>query len=164
MEREFGRSLMTPAEVMALDPERSIVFTPSTDPLKISRYSWKDYLEQTNMAPPSKQEVKIDPDLVLFLEDQSKPPNWEAELDDKPPGAPKPSKPDANEPPQMDRKPGKGTPVEPENTTLEDEQNDLASELANVSPPVENKEPVEEQKVSPKDDSKQVDDDEYLPI
>ena len=164
MEREFGRSLMTPAEVMALDPERSIVFTPSTDPLKISRYSWKDYLEQTNMAPPSKQEVKIDPDLVLFLEDQSKPPNWEAELDDKPPGAPKPSKPDANEPPQMDLKPGKGTPVEPENTTLEDEQNDLASDLANVPPPVENKEPVEEQKVSPKDDSKQVDDDEYLPI
>jgi type IV secretory pathway TraG/TraD family ATPase VirD4 len=84
MEKEFGRPLMTAAEVMALDPELSLVFTPSTDPLKISRYSWKDYLEQTNYAPPMQQEVKVDPNLVLLLEDQERPPKWEEELKDPP--------------------------------------------------------------------------------
>lgn len=84
MEREFGRALMTPAEVMALEPALSIVFTQSTDPLKISRFSWKDYIEQTNYAPPHQQEVKVDPNLVLLLEDQERPPKWEQELKDPP--------------------------------------------------------------------------------
>ncbi|HNC91314.1 MAG TPA: hypothetical protein PL000_20485, partial [Anaerolineales bacterium] len=98
-------------EVMALDPELSVVFTPSTDPLKISRFSWKDYIDQTNYAPPHQQEVKVDPNLVLLLEDQEKPPKWEQELKDSsetpPPKAPakKPAeKPKAKEPPKLDDK------------------------------------------------------------
>jgi type IV secretory pathway TraG/TraD family ATPase VirD4 len=81
-EREFGRALMTPAEIMAMEPEKSIVFTPATDPLKIERYSWKDYVEQVGYAPPVRQEVKVDPNLVLLLEDQEKPPKWEQELEE----------------------------------------------------------------------------------
>mgnify|MGYP000856106154 CR=1 FL=1 len=111
MEREFGRALMTPAEVMALDPELSVVFTPSTDPLKISRFSWKDYIDQTNYAPPHQQEVKVDPNLVLLLEDQEKPPKWEQELKDPPETPPakapakKPAaKPKPKEPPKLDAK------------------------------------------------------------
>jgi type IV secretory pathway TraG/TraD family ATPase VirD4 len=108
MEREFGRALMTPAEVMALDPELSVVFTPSTDPLKISRFSWKDYIDQTNYAPPHQQAVKVDPNLVLLLEDQEKPPKWEQELKEPPQEPPakapakKPAaKPKAKEPPKL---------------------------------------------------------------
>lgn len=85
-EREFGRSLMTPAEIMAMEPEKSIVFTPSTDPLKIERFTWKDYVEQVGYAPPPRDEVKVDPNLVLLLEDQEKPPKWEQELESAPGG------------------------------------------------------------------------------
>ncbi len=90
-EREFGRALMTPAEIMAMEPEKSIVFTPATDPLKIERYSWKDYVEQVGYAPPVRQEVKVDPNLVLLLEDQEKPPKWEQELESAPGGVAAPA-------------------------------------------------------------------------
>ena len=83
MEREFGRPLMTAAEVMALDPELSLVFTPATDPLKIRRFSWKDYVEKTALPPPVQEEVVIDRKVVQELEKEVAAPPWEEKLEAK---------------------------------------------------------------------------------
>ena len=90
MEREFGRPLMTAAEVMALDPELSLVFTPATDPLKIRRFSWKDYVDKTVVAPPARKEVAIDQELASELAQEELAPAWEQKLE--PPEAPEATK------------------------------------------------------------------------
>jgi len=81
MEREFGRPLMTAAEVMALDPELSLVFTPATDPLKIRRFTWKDYLDKTNMPPPVQETVVIDERVKSEINAEVVPPAWEKALE-----------------------------------------------------------------------------------
>jgi type IV secretion system protein VirD4 len=78
-EKEFGKPLLAPSEVMALDPEESILFTPATPPLKLRRFSWKDYVEQTAIKPPYRCELRIDEQLVSALEKEAQPPNWETQ-------------------------------------------------------------------------------------
>lgn len=77
VEKEVGRPLMRPSEIMALDKEMSIVFTPSTPPAKITRFHWKDYLEQTSHPRDIQPEVEIDERLVRSCAEQADKPDWQ---------------------------------------------------------------------------------------
>jgi type IV secretory pathway TraG/TraD family ATPase VirD4 len=66
-ERESGRALIDPAEVMAMDDSKVIVMTPATPPMMLPRFTWRDYEDATDtrvFAPIVKQEVVVDERLV----------------------------------------------------------------------------------------------------
>jgi len=76
-EREFARDLMSAAEVMALPKAESIFFTPDTDPVKLQRFSWKDYEQQLSIQPPLREPLNVDDSLVKYCQTQEKKPSWE---------------------------------------------------------------------------------------
>lgn len=75
-ERESGRPLIDPGEVLAMDDKSMLVFTPSTDPLKLPRFTWQDYVDGTGVPALPKLEIVIDERLVKECEEAQKPPNW----------------------------------------------------------------------------------------
>lgn len=81
VEKEVGKPLMRPSEVMALDKAISIIFTPSTRPAKITRYSWKDYQEQTSYPPNIREALQVDEQLLKACDEQAEKPAWEAEYE-----------------------------------------------------------------------------------
>ena len=82
-EREFGKDLMSAAEVMAMDKELSLFFTPGTGPVKLKRFSWKDYEEQLKILPPHREPLHVDDDLVKKCQALDEQPKWEKEWDDQ---------------------------------------------------------------------------------
>lgn len=77
-ERESGRPLIDPAEVLAMDEGQMIVFTPRTPPLMLPRFTWQDYEDATSFGAVGKPELIIDERLVRECEESSKAPKWEA--------------------------------------------------------------------------------------
>jgi type IV secretory pathway TraG/TraD family ATPase VirD4 len=63
-ERESGRPLIDPGEVLALPEEEMIVFTPKCPPLKMPRFTWEDYKDSMAIPPLPKMEVMVDERLV----------------------------------------------------------------------------------------------------
>ena len=76
-ERESGRPLIDPGEVLALKDEEMIVFTPRTPPLKMPRFTWEDYVDSASIKPLPKLEIIIDESLVRACEDLKKPQEWQ---------------------------------------------------------------------------------------
>lgn len=76
-EREFAKDLMSAAEIMALPKTESIFFTPDTDPIRLQRFSWKDYEQQLSVPPPVREPLAVDDALVKFCEEQDRAPLWE---------------------------------------------------------------------------------------
>ena len=83
VEKETGRPLMRPSEVMSLDKKISIVFTPSTPPMKVTRYSWEDYKEQTAYAADLKEPIVVDEQLVRACNEQETKQAWQADTEEK---------------------------------------------------------------------------------
>ncbi len=80
-ERELGKPLMRPSEVMAMAEEESIVFTPNTPPIRMKRFSWKDYVEQTS-HPSHRHELQaVDDSLEMHCRNQAADPQWRKEID-----------------------------------------------------------------------------------
>ncbi|MFA6556647.1 MAG: type IV secretory system conjugative DNA transfer family protein [Candidatus Obscuribacterales bacterium] len=78
VEKESGRPLIDPAEVLAMDETAMIVFTPRTPPLMLPRFTWQDYADATCFPPLARSEVVIDERLVRECEESAAPPKWEA--------------------------------------------------------------------------------------
>ncbi len=76
-EREFAKDLMSAAEVMALPKAESIFFTPDTDPVRLQRFSWKDYEEQLSVPPPLREPLEVDDALIKHCAEQETEPHWE---------------------------------------------------------------------------------------
>ncbi len=89
-ERESGRALIDPGEVLAMGENEMLVFTPKCPPLKMPRFTWQDYEDSMAIPPLPKLEVVIDEQLVKECASVKEPPNWQ----EMPPvvAAPKPNK------------------------------------------------------------------------
>lgn len=83
IEKEVGKPLMRPSEVMALPSDVSIVFTPTTPPVKVKRFSWKDYESQTLHPVPARRVIPINEELVGFCKKESAAPPWQKETEAK---------------------------------------------------------------------------------
>jgi type IV secretory pathway TraG/TraD family ATPase VirD4 len=86
-ERESGRPLIDPAEVLAMDEGQMIVFTPRTPPLMLPRFTWQEYEDATSFGGVGKPELIIDERLVRECEESAKTPKWE--VSEKRTGEPK---------------------------------------------------------------------------
>lgn len=83
VEKEVGKPLMRPSEVMALPKDISIVFTPTTPPVKVKRFSWQDYSDRTCIAPPYREAIQIDEGLSGFCQKESVAPPWQKQAEEK---------------------------------------------------------------------------------
>ncbi len=63
-EKESGRPLIDPSEVMSLDESKMLVFTPRTSPMLMERFTWRDYVNAMNIPGVVKPKVEIDDRLV----------------------------------------------------------------------------------------------------
>ena len=113
MEREFGRPLLNPGELMSLEKNQTIVLTPSTPPVKLTTFRWQDYVTPTSYPPPEFRLLDVDEELERTCRETASKPdwqkNWEAKQDkpkasspenktssderDEPPSAPQPTPP-----------------------------------------------------------------------
>ena len=126
-EREFGKPLLSPGELMAIPPEESVVFTPSTPPVKLKRFTWRDYVNQMSVPAPEREQIEIDERLIKDCKEQEVSPTWEQEWEAKHKGKPAPS-PHSETP--KDTKQATETKEEPkkETVTAEDETNQIKQE------------------------------------
>lgn len=77
VEKESGKPLIVPAEVLAMDETKMFVMTPRTPPILLPRFGWQEYLDATALSPVIKPELVIDERLVKETEQTSKPPKWQ---------------------------------------------------------------------------------------
>lgn len=78
-EKEFGRPLMNPGEVLAMGDERALVFTPKTSPIKLKTHSWKEFVEEMAIPPPKREKLEVDETLVKTCEQAQRVPGWQSE-------------------------------------------------------------------------------------
>ncbi|MBK7841849.1 MAG: type IV secretory system conjugative DNA transfer family protein [Candidatus Obscuribacter sp.] len=125
-ERESGRPLIDPGEVLAMDDDQMIVFTPKTPPLKLPRFTWKDYDNATTFQALPKIEIMVDERLVKSCEQAKQPADWQKVeqpvKEEKPKGQPKQDRvrkpeskplPPRKKPEQRDSEPDKEVIVKP---------------------------------------------------
>lgn len=82
-EREFGRKLMSPDEIMALKRGHAIVFTPSTNPILLKTFTWQNYEHATSYDPPQFRKIEVDEKLKERCREASTKPEWQDEVQDK---------------------------------------------------------------------------------
>ncbi len=78
-EREIGRQLMNSGEVMALAAGQAIAFTPSTQPLLLKTFTWKQYVDATACDPPEFRKLEVDEELVRVCNEAKAKADWETE-------------------------------------------------------------------------------------
>lgn len=76
-ERESGRPLIDPGEVLAMDDADMLVFTPRCPPFKMPRFTWEEYAELAEIPPPAKLPLSIDERLVKECNDVKQHQDWE---------------------------------------------------------------------------------------
>lgn len=81
-ERESGRPLIDPGEVLALADQEMIVFTPQCPPLKMPRFTWEDYKDSMAIKPLPKIEVVVDERLVRECNELKKPAEWQQQAEE----------------------------------------------------------------------------------
>jgi type IV secretion system protein VirD4 len=93
-ERESGRPLIDPGEVLALAEQEMLVFTPKCPPLKMPRFTWQDYVDSMAIPPLPKIEVQVDERLVKECQALKEPAAWQEQAEQvrkaEEPKAPKP--------------------------------------------------------------------------
>lgn len=82
-EKESGRPLIDPSEVMALPDEKMLVFTPKTAPMLMNRFTWKDYELAMGIPSVYKPEIEIDDALVKECQELKARQPWQIEGDKK---------------------------------------------------------------------------------
>ena len=95
--KEFGRQLLDPAEIMKLESDQTIVFTPDTNPCLLRRFDWIDYIQQTSVRLPTRTEKFITDELKEFCAEMSAKPEFQKEWE----GAPKQTRSDKSYPTQQ---------------------------------------------------------------
>ena len=71
VEKEMGRALIDPSEVLALPEDRIIVFTPKTDPMLMRRFHWQDYEDAMSIKAIPKDEIVVDERLVIECQEEA---------------------------------------------------------------------------------------------
>lgn len=84
-EREFGRPLMDAGEIMALNDQRAIVFTPATPPILLSRFTWQEYSTSTGFPPPPREKLEVDDQIRKTCADAKEHADWQDKPAEKPP-------------------------------------------------------------------------------
>ena len=82
-EKESGRPLIDPSEVMSLPDEKMLVFTPRTSPMLMNRFTWKDYGNAMSIPGVVKPQVVIDDRLVKECEQAKAKQPWQIEGEKK---------------------------------------------------------------------------------
>lgn len=77
-ERESGRALIDPGEVLAMDDNAMLLFTPRCPPMYIPRFTWEDFATAAEIQPLPKLEIQIDERLVKECETMKKQQEWQA--------------------------------------------------------------------------------------
>lgn len=78
-ERESGRPLIDPGEVLAMNDAEILVFTPKCPPLKLPRFGWQDFVEAAALPPLPKPEIEVDERLVKECEAAKARQDWQEE-------------------------------------------------------------------------------------
>lgn len=81
VEREFEKPLMKVGDVRALEKGHAIVFTPSTNPILLRTFHWKDFVEATKYDPPHFETLQIDEDLIEQCNQMRRKPGWQKKFD-----------------------------------------------------------------------------------
>lgn len=82
-EREFGRPLMNPGEVMALQKGYAIAFTPATNPIHLKTFTWQQYKDAMSYPPPEFRTLDVDEELVRTCNETSAKPDWQKTYDEQ---------------------------------------------------------------------------------
>ncbi len=77
-EKESGRPLIDPGEVLAMDDGAMLLFTPRCPPLQIPRFLWEDFATAGEIEPLPKLEIQIDERLVQECESLKNQQDWQA--------------------------------------------------------------------------------------
>jgi type IV secretion system protein VirD4 len=80
IEKEFGRPLLDASEVLTLDKSKAIVQTPSTPPILLDCFSWKDFEYATKYAPPERRMLEVSEELTRICRETAEKPTWQATL------------------------------------------------------------------------------------
>lgn len=83
-ERETARRLIEPEEVLNLDREKMIVFTPACPPLLLPRFGWEEYQTATQFGPVLLPEIQIKEDTIRECREAAKKVSWQKRLEEKP--------------------------------------------------------------------------------
>lgn len=78
-EREFGRPLMDPGGIMALNDQKAIVFTPATPPVLLDRFTWQQYAKNTSFPPPARRTLQVDDQIRKICSEAKEPAEWQQE-------------------------------------------------------------------------------------
>jgi type IV secretion system protein VirD4 len=78
-EKESGRPLIDPSEVMSLPDTKMLVFTPRTSPMLMERFTWRDYINAMNIPGVIKRKVEIDDRLVKDCQGLQEVQGWQVQ-------------------------------------------------------------------------------------
>lgn len=84
VEREMGRDLIDPSEVLQMPEDRILVFTPRVSPMMMRRFAWQDYQDATSIKPLPRQPIYVDERLIAECDEVKAKPDWQQEADSKP--------------------------------------------------------------------------------
>lgn len=84
-EREFGRPLMDAGEIMALNDQKAIVFTPATPPVLLSRFTWQQYAQATLLPPPARRTLEVDDQIRKICTETKEQADWQQKPAQSPP-------------------------------------------------------------------------------
>ncbi len=76
-ERESGRPLVDPGEVLAMDDGAMLLFTPRCPPMQIPRFLWEDFATAGEIKALPKLEIQIDERLVQECESFKDRQDWQ---------------------------------------------------------------------------------------
>ncbi|MBX9725411.1 MAG: type IV secretory system conjugative DNA transfer family protein [Candidatus Obscuribacterales bacterium] len=82
-EKESGRPLIDPSEVMAMPDDKVLVFTPKTPPMLMERFTWRDYEMAMKIPGMVKPEVEVDDRLVKDCQELKQVHPWQVEGEKK---------------------------------------------------------------------------------
>jgi len=78
-EKESGRPLIDPSEVMSLPDSKMLVFTPRTSPMLMERFTWRDYEMAMKVPGVVKPVVAIDDRLVKDCKELQEVQDWQVQ-------------------------------------------------------------------------------------
>lgn len=82
-EKEMGRWLIEPSEVMNLEEDKIIVFTPGAPPLKLPKYSWQDFHEATVHPPDPRPEIEVSDQTIQDCREAKRKLEWQKRWDEQ---------------------------------------------------------------------------------
>jgi len=76
-EKEMGRWLIEPSEVMNLPDDRIIVFTPGTPPLMLPAYNWQAFSLATEHPPETRPEIVVSDETIQSCREAKRKQEWQ---------------------------------------------------------------------------------------